>query len=106
MKKLVMDLPEINDYRMVEGLNQLKTNLAFCGKDIKVITMTSSVLNEGKSSVSLSLSRTLAESGKKILNHNGCCHQYKSKNCSDQYILLKTWAVWFVCLICLFDDRW
>ena len=37
MKKLVMDLPEINDYRMVEGLNQLKTNLAFCGKDIKVI---------------------------------------------------------------------
>ena len=40
MKKLVMDLPEINDYRMVEGLNQLKTNLAFCGKDIKVITMT------------------------------------------------------------------
>lgn len=67
MKKLVMDLPEINDYRMVEGLNQLKTNLAFCGKDIKVITMTSSVMNEGKSSVSLSLSRTLAESGKKIL---------------------------------------
>lgn len=67
MKKLEMDLPEINDYRMVEGLNQLKTNLAFCGKDIKVITMTSSVPNEGKSSVSLSLSRTLAESGKKIL---------------------------------------
>lgn len=67
MKKLVMDLPEINDYRMVEGLNQLKTNLAFCGKDIKVITMTSSVPNEGKSSVSLSISRTLAESGKKIL---------------------------------------
>ena len=29
--------------------------------------MTSSVPNEGKSSVSLSLSRTLAESGKKIL---------------------------------------
>ena len=55
MKKLVMDLPEINDYRMVEGLNQLKTNLAFCGKDIKVITMTSSVPNEGKSSISLSL---------------------------------------------------
>ena len=67
MKKLVMDLPEINDYRMVEGLNQLKTDLTFCGNDIKVITMTSSVPNEGKSSVSLSLSRTLAESGKKIL---------------------------------------
>ena len=67
MKKLTMNLPEINDYRMTEGLNQLKTNLAFCGKDIKVITMTSSVPNEGKSSVSFSLSKTLAESGKKIL---------------------------------------
>ena len=67
MKKLTMNLPEINDYRMTEGLNQLKTNLAFCGKDIKVITMTSSVPNEGKSSVSFSLSKTLADSGKKIL---------------------------------------
>lgn len=67
MKKLTIDFPKINDYRMTEGLNQLKTNLAFCGKDIKVITMTSSVPNEGKSSVSFDLSKTLAESGKKIL---------------------------------------
>ena len=63
MKKLVMDLPEINDYRMVEGLNQLKTNLAFCGKDIKVITMTSSVPNEGKSTVSVRLWKLLSEAG-------------------------------------------
>lgn len=67
MKKLTMEFPEIKDYRMVEGLNQLKTNLSFCGKDIKVITMTSSVPNEGKSAISLDLARTLAESGKKIL---------------------------------------
>lgn len=67
MKKLTIDFPKINDYRMTEGLNQLKTNLAFCGKDIKVITITSSVPNEGKSSVSFDLSKTLAESGKKIL---------------------------------------
>lgn len=67
MKKLTIDFPKINDYRMTEGLNQLKTNLAFCGKDIKVITMTSSVPNEGKTSVSFDLSKTLAESGKKIL---------------------------------------
>ena len=62
-----MNLPEIKDYRLTEGLNQLKTNLAFCGKDIKVITMTSSVPNEGKSSVSFDLSKTMAEGGKKIL---------------------------------------
>ena len=67
MKKLTIDFPKINDYRMTEGLNQLKTNLAFCGKDIKVITITSSVPNEGKSSVSFDLAKTLADSGKKIL---------------------------------------
>ena len=38
MKKVTMNLPEVKDYRLTEGLNQLKTNLAFCGKDIKVIT--------------------------------------------------------------------
>ena len=62
-----MNLPEVKDYRLTEGLNQLKTNLAFCGKDIKVITITSSVQNEGKSSVAFDLSKTMAEGGKKIL---------------------------------------
>lgn len=62
-----MNLPEVKDYRLTEGLNQLKTNLAFCGKDIKVITITSSVPNEGKSSVAFDLSKTMAEGGKKIL---------------------------------------
>lgn len=67
MKKVTMNLPEVKDYRLTEGLNQLKTNLAFCGKDIKVITITSSVQNEGKSLVAFDLSKTMAESGKKIL---------------------------------------
>lgn len=62
-----MNLPEVKDYRLTEGLNQLKTNLAFCGKDIKVIIITSSVPNEGKSSVAFDLSKTMAEGGKKIL---------------------------------------
>lgn len=67
MKKVTMNLPEVKDYRLTEGLNQLKTNLAFCGKDIKVIIITSSVQNEGKSSVAFDLSKTMAEGGKKIL---------------------------------------
>lgn len=67
MKKVTMNLPEVKDYRLTEGLNQLKTNLAFCGKDIKVITITSSVPNEGKSLVAFDLSKTMAEGGKKIL---------------------------------------
>ncbi len=67
MKKIKMQLPDISDYKMAEGLNQLKTNLAFCGDGIKAITITSSVPNEGKSSVALSLVRSMTENGKKIL---------------------------------------
>ena len=67
MKKIKMQLPDISDYRMAEGLNQLKTNIAFCGDGIKSITVSSSVPNEGKSSVAFSLARSLTENGRKIL---------------------------------------
>ena len=67
MRKVTMQLPDISDYHMAEGFNQLKTNLAFCGDGIKTITVTSSVPNEGKSSVAFTLARTMAENGKKIL---------------------------------------
>ena len=62
-----MQIPEMSDYLMAEGLNQLKTNLAFSGDGIQMITVTSSVPNEGKSSVAFNLARTMAENGKKIL---------------------------------------
>lgn len=67
MEKIKMHLPDMSDYRLVEGLNQLKTNLAFCGDGIRTITVTSSVPNEGKSSVAFSLARTMTENGKNIL---------------------------------------
>ena len=47
-EKIKMHLLDMSDYRLVEGLNQLKTNLAFCGDGIKTITVTSSVPNEGE----------------------------------------------------------
>lgn len=67
MKKIRMHLPDNNDYRMVEGMNQLKTNLMFSGDNIHSIMITSSVPNEGKSSVAFNLARTLAENEKKVL---------------------------------------
>ena len=54
-------------YTMKESLRALKTNLQFCGDDIKVILMTSSIPNEGKTTVSLELARSLTESGKRVL---------------------------------------
>lgn len=55
------------DYRSKEAYKTLRTNLQFCGNDIKVVAITSCVQNEGKSLVSFNLAISLAESGKKVL---------------------------------------
>lgn len=54
-------------YAMKESLRALKTNIQFCGDDIKTILITSSVPNEGKSTVAVDLARSLTESGKRVL---------------------------------------
>ena len=56
-----------HSYTMKESLRALKTNLQFCGDDIKTILITSSVPNEGKSTVTMDLARSLTESGKSVL---------------------------------------
>ena len=59
------------DYRTKEAFNSLRTNLKFCGNDIKTIVITSCTSNEGKSTVSVELCRCLAEDGKKVLLLDG-----------------------------------
>lgn len=56
-----------HSYTKTESLRALKTNLQFCGDDIKTILFTSSVPDEGKSTVSFDLARSLTESGKSVL---------------------------------------
>lgn len=55
------------DFRSNEAYKTLRTNIEFAGADKKVIMLTSSALNEGKSTVSLSLALSIAEGGKKVL---------------------------------------
>lgn len=55
------------DYRSNEAYKTLRTNIEFSGTENKVIVLTSSTPNEGKSTVSLGLSEALAESGKSVL---------------------------------------
>lgn len=55
------------DYRANEAYKTLRTNIQFCGNDIKVLTFTSCTPNEGKSSVSFNLAVSFAESGKKVI---------------------------------------
>lgn len=54
-------------YTMKESLRALKTNIQFCGDDVKTVLITSAIPNEGKSTVAMDLARSLTESGKRVL---------------------------------------
>ena len=55
------------DFRSNEAYKTLRTNISFCGEDVKVIAFTSSTPNEGKSVVSLRLAEAFGEDNKKVL---------------------------------------
>lgn len=55
------------DFKTNEAYKTLRTNISFSGDDIRVIALTSSVPNEGKSSVAFNLANSLAEDGKQVL---------------------------------------
>ena len=52
MKKLNLKIKDM-PYAAEEALNRLRVNIKFCGKNTKKIVITSSVPNEGKSTVFL-----------------------------------------------------
>ena len=64
MKTVVLRNLTKFSYAMKESLRTLRTNIQFCGDDMKVIMFTSSIPNEGKSTVTVNLARSLSESGK------------------------------------------
>ena len=55
------------EYQIAEAYKSLRTNLQFCGEDKKVIAVTSCTPDEGKSSICMQLSISLAESEKRVL---------------------------------------
>ncbi len=67
MEKVI--LGDINDqaYAMKESLRALRTNIQFCGDDVKTILFTSALQNEGKSTVVFNLARSFTELGKSVL---------------------------------------
>lgn len=67
MEPIELNLPGENDYFTEEAYKVLRTNLQFCGRDIKVIAITSCNENEGKSTVSLHIGKSFAELGKRVL---------------------------------------
>ena len=61
-----MDIPPY-EYKFDEAIKTLRTNLMFCGVNVKTIMLTSTLPNEGKSLVTFSLAASLAQTGKKVL---------------------------------------
>jgi capsular exopolysaccharide family len=67
MEKVTFLKREKLDYRANESYKTLRTNIQFCGNEVKVLTFTSCTPNEGKSSVSFNLAVSFAEAGKKVI---------------------------------------
>lgn len=55
------------DSRTSEAYKTLRTNISFCGEDVKVIGLTSAFPNEGKSTVSFQLANAFAQDQKRTL---------------------------------------
>ncbi len=67
MKMTQLSLPGTEDFYTQEAFKALRTNLQFCGQDIKIVAITSCHENEGKTTVTLQLGKSLAELGKRVL---------------------------------------
>lgn len=67
MPKITFEKLKDLDYRSNESYKTLRTNLQFCGDEVKTILITSCTPNEGKSSVCFNLAVSLAQNGKKVV---------------------------------------
>lgn len=67
MKTIELIVEEEQSFFVREAFNTLRTNILFSGKDVKTIVVTSCMAHEGKTTVSYETSKSLAESGKRVL---------------------------------------
>jgi capsular exopolysaccharide synthesis family protein len=67
-----MEIIEVNQYLTKEflaseAIKTLRTNLLFCGKNVKCVGLTSFSASEGKSTISVQLAASLAQIGKSVV---------------------------------------
>lgn len=65
--RIIFNGLEEQEYGRREAFNSLRTNIQFCGADLKTILFTSCAPNEGKSTITFELARSIAENGKKVV---------------------------------------
>ena len=64
--KTTLKLPGKKDFFTQEAFKTLRTNLQFCGQDICTVVITSCNENEGKTTITLQLAKSLAELDKRV----------------------------------------
>lgn len=67
MQEVKLYFPKKNGFYIKEAFKTLRSNIEFCGDDIKVIAVTSCMAHEGKSSVAMELAKSFAEAGNETL---------------------------------------
>lgn len=65
MQEVRLRFGEKEDYRVREAFKTLRSNIEFCGEDIKSIAVTSCTPNEGKSSIAMEMAKAFAQAGKR-----------------------------------------
>lgn len=67
MNNTTLKLDRSDDFFFAEAIKTLRTNIQFCGQDVRVIAFSSCNVNEGKTTISLNIAKSLSELGKKVL---------------------------------------
>lgn len=67
MQNVKLQFERENDYRTKEAFKSLRSNIEFCGGEVKVIAITSCTPNEGKSSIAMEMAKSFAEAGNKTM---------------------------------------
>ncbi len=67
MEPIKLNLPGQDNFFVAEAYKVLRTNLQFCGQDVRVIAVTSCRENEGKSTIALSIAKSFADLDKNVL---------------------------------------
>lgn len=74
MQEVKLQFEQNADFRMKEAFKTLRSNIEFCGDNVKVIAVTSCTPHEGKSSVAMEMAKAFAEAGNRTLLEIGRAH--------------------------------
>ncbi len=67
MEKVNVSRYIAKDFQSAEAMKTLRTNLMFCGEEVKAFALTSFSAAEGKSTISFQLAASFAQAGKRVL---------------------------------------